>query len=168
MTYGNRGVAWTKKKDYDKAVADFTEAMRLDPKNPSFHSLRGFASYFTREYDQAIADFTETIRKFPPRTDIVHARGIIWYLKGEYAKALDDYNEAIRIEPESPIAYDSCAWICATCPQAKHRDGKKAIESATKACELTRWNVARLPRNPCGGLRGGGRFRLGGEMANEG
>ena len=30
----------------------------------------------------------------------------------------------------------------ATCPDAKYRDGKKAIESATKACELTEWKDA--------------------------
>ena len=37
------------------------------------------------------------------------------------------------------FAYMSRASIRATCPDARHRDGKKAIESATKACELTAW-----------------------------
>ena len=32
------------------------------------------------------------------------------------------------------------AWIYATCPEADLRDGKKAVELATKACELTKWN----------------------------
>ena len=39
-------------------------------------------------------------------------------------------------------AYNSCAWIWATCPESKYRDGKKAVESATKACELTKWKDA--------------------------
>ena len=34
LAYNNRGVAWSVKKDYDRAIADFTEAIRLDPKMP--------------------------------------------------------------------------------------------------------------------------------------
>ncbi len=34
------------------------------------------------------------------------------------------------------------AWICATCSDPKYRDGKKAVESATRACELTSWKNA--------------------------
>ncbi len=31
------------------------------------------------------------------------------------------------------------AWLWATCPDARYRDGKKAIESATMACKLSQW-----------------------------
>ncbi len=54
--------------------------------------------------------------------------------------ALADFNEAIRIAPEDPYPYGARAWIWATCPDEKHRDGQKAVASATKACELTKWN----------------------------
>ena len=32
MAYMNRGLAWSNKQEYDKAIADYTEAIRLDPK----------------------------------------------------------------------------------------------------------------------------------------
>jgi hypothetical protein len=32
--------------------------------------------------------------------------------------------------------------ILAACPEAKCRDGKKAVEAATRACELTEWKKA--------------------------
>ena len=34
------------------------------------------------------------------------------------------------------------AWLWATCPDAKYRDGKRAVESATRACELSEWKSA--------------------------
>ena len=64
------------------------------------------------------------------------------YAKKEYAKALADYDEAIRIEPKNPFPYNNRAWIRATCQDSKYRDGAKAIESATRACELTEWQGA--------------------------
>jgi hypothetical protein len=57
-------------------------------------------------------------------------------------KALVDCSEAIRFDAEMASAYGSRAWIWATCPIPRLRDGKKAVESATKACELTKWNDA--------------------------
>jgi tetratricopeptide (TPR) repeat protein len=38
------------------------------------------------------------------------------------------------------LAYNSLAWLWATCPKEEVRDGKKAVEYAKKACELTDWN----------------------------
>ncbi len=35
--------------------------------------------------------------------------------------------------------YVARAWIWATCPDSRYRDGKQAVESATRACELTGW-----------------------------
>lgn len=57
--------------------------------------------------------------------------------KREYDAALADYESAIRAGPDYALAYDHLAWLQATCPEVQLRDGTKAIENATKACELT-------------------------------
>ncbi len=44
--------------------------------------------------------------------------------------------------PANPEAYSGYAWLLATCPDAKYRDGKKALALARKACELTGWKSA--------------------------
>ena len=49
---------------------------------------------------------------------------------------------AIRLDPWDPKAYKGRAWLWATCPDEKYRDGKRAVESATRACKLTDWKVA--------------------------
>src|SRR5262249_23655202 len=39
-------------------------------------------------------------------------------------------------------AYSNLAWVLATCPEEKVRDGKKALDYATTACELTSWKAS--------------------------
>jgi hypothetical protein len=63
-------------------------------------------------------------------------------MKGQYDKALADIDGAIRIDPRNAQAHNSRAWLLATCPDAKYRDGKQAVASATRACELTEWKKA--------------------------
>ena len=46
----------------------------------------------------------------------------------------------IRLNPSDYLGYYGEAWLRATCPKEQLRDGKKAVEYATKACELTSWN----------------------------
>ena len=41
-------------------------------------------------------------------------------------------------------AIDRRAWAWATCPDGHHRDGERAVESATRACELSGWKQARF------------------------
>ncbi len=71
-------------------------------------------------------------------------RGNAWAALDKFDKALADFNEAIRIDDKCVRAHGSRAWIWSTCPDAKYRDGKKAVASATRACELTEWRDSPL------------------------
>ena len=54
-----------RRQEYDKAIADLTEAVRLDPKNIDAFCSRSDAWRKKREYKNAIADATEAIRIDP-------------------------------------------------------------------------------------------------------
>ena len=56
----------------------------------------------------------------------------------DYRKAIDLYQAAIQGD-SSPNAFNDFAWFLATCADVTQRNGKKAVEYATKACELTQW-----------------------------
>jgi hypothetical protein len=48
-------------------------------------------------------------------------------------------NEAILLDRTDSYSHAALAWVYAICPDNKYRDGKRAVASATKACELTGW-----------------------------
>jgi tetratricopeptide (TPR) repeat protein len=58
-----------------------------------------------------------------------------------FQEALADYAAAIRLDPTSAECLNNRAWLLATCPDPTFRDGKAAIESAKKACDLSQWKI---------------------------
>jgi tetratricopeptide (TPR) repeat protein len=82
------------------------------------------------------AAVAEALREKPP--DYFN-RANIYLAQKEYDKAIADYTEAIRLDPNDARPYERLAWVLATTPRNELRKGKKAVEYATKACELTEW-----------------------------
>ena len=134
---GIRGMMWWANKDLDKAVADYTAAVELDPAYAVGFRNRTMAWHAKGEFDKALADYTESARVAPRYAPAFHDRAATWRAKGEPRKALDDLNEAVRIDPRYAAAMADLARLLATCPNEKVRDGKRAVEFATKANELT-------------------------------
>jgi tetratricopeptide (TPR) repeat protein len=94
----DRGLAFRRRGDPDRSIADFGEAMRLDPKNATHFYNRGLAYGDKKELDRAIADHTEAIRLQPRFTIAYASRGSAYEAKGECDRAAADYNEAVRLE----------------------------------------------------------------------
>ena len=63
--YYNRGDAYLRKGDLDKAISDFTDSIRLAPEHADTYAGRGLAYSKKGEHDKAIADYTEEIRLNP-------------------------------------------------------------------------------------------------------
>jgi tetratricopeptide (TPR) repeat protein len=137
--YCNRANSWTCKKEYDKAIKDCDEAIKLDPTLSDAFSHRGDARYAQKEYDKAITDYTEAISLDPKSASALTARADVWSAKKEYAKALEDLNTVLPLDLENADSWNSLAWFLATCPEAKYRDGSRAVELARKSCELSNW-----------------------------
>ncbi len=140
--YLYRGFVWDVKHDYDKAIADYTQAIQLYPWWANTFNNRGWSWHRKKAYDKAIADYTEAIRLEPKCVLAMANRGLAWQDKAEYYKALVDYNRAVQVDPKYARAYTARAWLYATCPDKKFRDGKLAVESGTRACDLTSWKEA--------------------------
>ena len=105
VAYSNRGAAYNDKGDYDRAIADFNEAIRLDPTYTNAYNNRGKAYNRKGDYDRAIADFNEAIRLDPTYTYAYNGRGNAHDEKGDHDRAIADFNEAIRLNPTYVYAY---------------------------------------------------------------
>jgi tetratricopeptide (TPR) repeat protein len=134
-----RGNAWYSKQEYDRAIEDYGEAIRLDSQNAHAFLARGNAWSAKQDHDRAVKDYDEAIRLDPKNAAAFVDRAAVWYARQEYDRVLKDYSEALRLDPNKTSVMNGLAWLRATCPEEQYRDGKKAVELATKACELTAW-----------------------------
>jgi len=142
QTYCHRGRAYRAKKDNDQAINDYNQAVRLDPKLADAYFHRGNAYKARKESAQAVRDYDEAIRLEPNWADPYFNRANAHRANKEYAQAVSDYSQVIRLDPEDADACSNVAWLLATCPDTKVRDGRKAVEHATKACDLTSWKAS--------------------------
>jgi tetratricopeptide (TPR) repeat protein len=103
--YYCRGVAHAKLKEPDKAIADFSEAIRLLPVYDQAFLERGFAYLGKRQYEKAIKDFDETIRLGPKEAKAYGGRALTYQAKGEDGKAIKDFDAAIRLGQKGLAIY---------------------------------------------------------------
>ena len=78
-------------------------------------------------------------RLHPGNVQAHYHLGLVFSRFGNFEAAKAEFASAIRLAPGDPNAYNASAMIMAVCPEAKFRDGKKAVQFATHACELTNW-----------------------------
>jgi tetratricopeptide (TPR) repeat protein len=91
------------------------------------------------ESDKAVADNNAILKLDPKNVLALSNRGNGYGGKGEYDKALRDNQEALHLNPKADFAHNYLGWLLATCPKGAVRDGKRGVEYATKACELSGW-----------------------------
>jgi tetratricopeptide (TPR) repeat protein len=144
LAFIGRGASRASKNEYGKAIADDSEAIWLDPLAIAAYNDRGLAWQAKSEFAKAIVDYNVVIRLDSRHTLAYCHRGTAWAALGRFDKALADWNEAITTDEKCARALGSRAWIWSTCPDAKYRDGPRAVESATRACELTDWRDSPL------------------------
>jgi tetratricopeptide (TPR) repeat protein len=94
-----------RKRDYDKAIALFSEVIRLNSKDAPAYLERGEALASKREVEKAVADFTTAIALDPKLKKAYYMRA--FYVRGEgaYDKAIADYSAIIRLDPNDAEAY---------------------------------------------------------------
>lgn len=131
-----RGHCWLFKGEQDKAIADFDKLLQLYPERTDVLLSRSRAWYSKGEFDKAAADADGLIQANPKDVNAYMMRALIHRQKGEFAKHIADLTQVVRLDPEHAFALDYLAWLLATIPDEKLRDGKRAIEYARKAQEI--------------------------------
>lgn len=99
MAYTNRGVAQAALGKLDKAIADFTEAVRLNPGNALAYYNRGNVRFDRGDMRDAIADFDLAIAGDPEFTLAYYNRGLARETLGEREQSIADYRKALELAP---------------------------------------------------------------------
>jgi len=131
VDHNSRGMELYFEEKYEKAIAEFTKAIKLDPDYADAYSNRGGAYAAIEQYDLAIADYNKAIELDPEDADAYMYRGWAYTDIGQYDLAIADYNKAIELDPEDADAY---YWRGAAYADTGQYD--LAIADYNKAIEL--------------------------------
>ncbi len=105
--YNNQGFAKYQLKDYQGAIDDYTEAIRIDPNNAYAYNNRGNAKSELKDYQGAIADYNQAINLNRNYAYAYNNRGNVKRKLKDYQGAIADYTQAIRIDPNNADTYQN-------------------------------------------------------------
>ena len=117
--------------EYADAVAEYTQAIALDPKYAVAYNNRGAANNHLGKYAEAIVDYDQAIALDPQGTVAYNNRGAANNNLGKYAEAIADCTQAIALDPKYAVAYNNRGY-------ANNHLGKyaEAIADCTQAIAL--------------------------------
>ncbi len=105
VAFHNRGIEYHKKGLYDRAIAEYNQAIKLNPDYTRAFNNRGRAYAKKGLYDRAIADFDAAIKLKPDYTSTFNSRGRAYVKKGLYDRAIADFDAVIKLKPDYAFAF---------------------------------------------------------------
>jgi tetratricopeptide (TPR) repeat protein len=127
----NRGVEVARTGEYDAAIHNFDEAIRIDPKFVPAYDNRGTIEMAKGDLARAIADYDQAIRLDPKDSRAFGARGLAYEAKGDFTHAIADYDKAIQIEPQFARVYYNRGIV-----YGKKGDYRRAVADFQEAIRL--------------------------------
>ena len=102
LAYFERAQVNYVQRDYERAVADYGQAIELnyDPLSLPYYN-RAYIYYINRDYDRAIQDFSKAIElNYDPLSLPYYNRGNAYFYQGDNERAIEDYSKAIEFNYE--------------------------------------------------------------------
>lgn len=121
----------------EKAFAAANRAIEIDPEYGEAYAARATINRSIGHLKEALEDLDKFVSLDPTDANAVSNRAICKIDMGDHRSALADVERAIRLNPNRAESHEGRAWILATWPNARFRNGQEAVASATRACELT-------------------------------
>ena len=119
-----------------EAIVQYRLAARTDPTSWQAHANLGTALNMINEFKEATTHLLQAVRINPENAKALTSLGVALEAQGDAEGAVNQYKRAIELDSD-PMALNNLARIRATHPDAKMRDGAKAIELAKRCCRQT-------------------------------
>ena len=121
----------------DQAIGQLEQLLRLAPGQKEL--LTQLSSFYQIDGRprRAIDTLTQVLRQEPDDARALRLRGDAYLSIGQHAEAIADFDHALKQDGENDGLMNNLAWVLATSPVDELRDGKRAVELATHAAELT-------------------------------
>jgi tetratricopeptide (TPR) repeat protein len=139
-----RGLIAAERNDYEAAIRDFRKLVAKHPDDAVVIGQLGMLYLAAKQPREAIKRFTRAIELDDAQFVSRRGRSDAEISIGEHQAALADLEKALELKPADDGVLNNLAWLLATSPDDTVRDGQRAIELATKACEETKWKEAHI------------------------
>jgi tetratricopeptide (TPR) repeat protein len=132
------GTVLRERNDSEGAEKEYREAIRLNPKNAAFHHTLGNILRDRNDAAGAEPSYREALRLNPNRPWSHYGLGRVQLATRRLNEAEASFREVIRLDPKDADLLHRTARVFAAGPDGV-RDGKRAVELATRSCELDEW-----------------------------
>ena len=102
--YQGRGYASAKNQQYQEAIADFTEAIKIKSNDPRAYEQRAAVEMKMYAYDKALADYAELIKLKPKEVRYSNFRAYIYEAKEDIQNSMAETEKALQIDPNNQEA----------------------------------------------------------------
>ena len=136
----NAGLACFERGEFRQAIAEFTQALKFDPKLAVALYNRGHTQVKMGRLDEAMIDLDAALLIEPGLIQAYVARGDIWHKRGDGDRAMQEYDAAHRIAPQNPVvlACRGYTWF-------RRQDYERAMADFEQAMKLNPqdlWSLA--------------------------
>ncbi len=142
-----RSSIFASQKDYASSIKDVNQLARQNPQVPGYKMQLAALYNANGEPDQAMKIYDEMLASAPDNWEVLRGRGDVYLSMGKHKEAIDDFNHALDFMPEAEQddgVFNNLAWVLSTSPTDELRDGKRAVELAIKAAELTKYEAPHI------------------------
>ena len=115
----------------EEAIAEYTEAIRKDPRNSAAYNNRGIVYDDLGQHEKALEDYNKALELDPSDAIVYNNRGVAYENLDQREKALENYDKAVELDPDYATAYNNRGIVYGILGQYE-----KALENHNKAIEL--------------------------------
>lgn len=137
-----RALLLAEREQFAEATDELQKLRKLDPKDSLTLLQLAMLYGVQKKTADAIDAYTALLAQEPEEWRALRGRGDTYLNIGKQAEAIADFEKALSLQPKDHGILNNLAWVLATSPDEKLRDGKRAIELATLACEVTEYKAA--------------------------
>ena len=116
------------------------QVRRLNPDDPTLWHTIGYLMYKEGNMVDAARCYQIALRKNPKSARTYNDLGLVMLAERKYTQAAELFGKAVRLRMDIADYHNNLAWLLATCPDPRLRNGPRAVTLAQRACRLTGQN----------------------------
>jgi tetratricopeptide (TPR) repeat protein len=102
--YQRRGYAYAKSQQFQEAIQDYSEAIKIQPKDPRIYEQRAAVEMKMYDYDKALADYSELIKLKPNEVRYLNYRAYVYEVKDDIKDSMADNEQVLKVDPNNQEA----------------------------------------------------------------